>query len=167
MVAYDIAGRTMTTLTQAFTLDSELAVPGLASSDGASIYAQTLTLAGVGPDQRGTVVPGELSRFGLTTPGTMPFTWESTFPMDSQPTLVTPPLAADNRYVFFGQVGVVGGFPWSGRPTSQFYLYRAVRSTLQPIGFERIIVDNNPTGFRGAPVVGLSTGLYTWPPPNK
>ncbi len=167
LTAYDIASQTMTTLTQAFTLDAGLAVPELASPDGASIYAETFQVYGIGPDQHsGTLLPVDLSRFESTPGGTQPFTWESTFPLDNQPTQVTPPLALDERYVFFGQVSISVGsaYPYVVQPSSPFYLYRADRSTLQPVGFERIIVDTNPSSAYSAPVVGLSTGSYTWPP---
>jgi len=166
VTAYDIATQTMTTLTQAFTVDVGLAVPELASPDGTSIYAQPVVLQGVGPDQHGTLLPGDLSRFESTPSATQPFTWESTFPMANQPTVVTTPLALDDRYVFFGQVSILGSsvYPYSTQPSSPFYIYRADPSTLQPVGFEKIIVDNNPGSAHSAPVVGLSTGSYTWPP---
>ncbi len=167
LIAYDIASQTMTTLTQAFSLDAGLAVPELASPDGTSIYAEVFEVYGIGPDQHyGTLLPWSLSRFGSTPGGTQPFTWEFTFPVDNQPTQVTPPLALDDRYVFFGQVSIPGSglYPASIEPSSPFYLYRADRSTLQPVGFERIIVDNNPSSAYSAPIVGLSTGSYTWPP---
>ena len=167
ITAFDIASQTMTTLTQAFTLDAGLAVPELASPDGTSIYAESFAVYGIGPDQHnGTLLPVDLSRFESTPSGTQPFTWESAFPLGNQPTQVTPPLALDDHYVFFGQVSILVGsaYPYSIQLSSPFYLYRADRSTLQPVGFERIIVDNNPSSAYSAPIVGLSTGSYTWPP---
>jgi len=85
--------------------------------------------------------------------------------MDNEPTLVTPPLALDDRHVFFGQVSIAGNGngQWSSQPRSPFYLYRADRSTLQPVGFDRIIVDNGPGDADSAPLAGLSTGFYDWP----
>ena len=79
---------------------------------------------------------------------------------------MTPPLALDDRYVFFGQVSIKVNvpYPYTVQTSGPFYLYRAARPTLQPVGFERIIVDNNPTSAFSAPLVGLSTGSYTWPP---
>ena len=158
LTAYDIASQTMTTLTQDFTLDTGLAVPELASPDGSSIYAQRFGVYGIGPDQHsGTLLPVDLSRFESTPGSTQPFTWESTFPMDNQPTQVTPPLALDDRYVFFGQVSIKVNvpYPYSVQTSSPFYLYRADRTNLQPVGFERIIVDNNPSSAYSAPLVGL------------
>ena len=165
LVAYDIASRTMSTLTPAFTLDAGVNVPELASPDGTSIYAQPRVLMGSGPGRSGTRLPGDLSRFASTPGAAQAFSRESTFPMDNQPTLVTPPLALDDRHVFFGQVSIVGNSngQWSSQPSSPFYLYRADRSTLQPVGFERIIVDNSPGNADSAPLVGLSTGSYDWP----
>ncbi len=160
LVAYDVATQTTTALTQAFMLATGLAVPELSSTDGTSIYAQPVVLQGVGPDQRGTPLPGDLSRFASMSGLGQPFTWASTFPLDNQPTLVTPPLALDDRYVFFGQLSINA----TAQPSSPFYLYRADPSTLQTVGFERIIVDNNPTNARNTSLVGLSTGSYAWPP---
>ncbi|MGA7413126.1 MAG: hypothetical protein WBW33_21800 [Bryobacteraceae bacterium] len=165
LVAYDVATQTATALTQSFTLGAALAIPELASTDGTSIYAQPVVLHFVSPDVSGTPLLGDLSRFE-SRGTTLRFSWESTFPMDNQPRLVTPPLALDDHYVFFGQVSILGSavYPFSAQPSSPFYLYRADPSTLQPVGFERIIVDNNPTSARTTPLVGLSTGVYTWPP---
>ena len=165
VVAYDLASRTMTTLTPAFTLDAGVNVPELASPDGTSIYAQPFVLMGSGPDQSGTRMPGDLARFAATPGAAQPYAPAATFPMDAQPTLITPPFALDDRYVFFGQVSIVGAstYPWSSQPSSPFYLYRAERSTLQPIGSARIIVDNSPRASNRAPLVGLSIGSYDWP----
>jgi len=165
LVAYDLATRTTTTLTQAFTFDAALAVPELASSDGTSVYAQPRVIVGAGPDQRGTIVPGDLSRFQATPGAALPFARDSTFTLDNPLALVTPPLALDERYVFFGQVSIVGNSngQWSSQPSSPFYLYRADRTTLQPAGSARIIVDDNPTSASSAPLIGFSTGSYESP----
>jgi hypothetical protein len=165
VVGYDLASRVPTTLTPAFTLDAGVNVPELAAPDGQSIYAQPSVLMGSGPDQSGTRMPGDLPRFVPTPGAAQPYARVSAFPLDGQPTLVTPPLALDDRYVFFGQVSIVGAaaYPWSSQPSSPFYLYRAERSTLQPVGSARIVVDSSPRVSNRAPLVGLSLGSYDWP----
>jgi hypothetical protein len=162
IVAFDLAVGAASTLTAAFTRDARLAVPRLAAPDGSAVHAQPMVLAGVGPGQRGTVLPGELSLFAATPGAAAPFAWAATLPNDDQSPRVIHPLALDDRHVFYGQVGIVGGggSPWSSQPDTPFFLARADRATLLPIGGTTIVVDDDPASAIVAPLVGLSLGAY-------
>lgn len=171
VTAHDIALRTTTTLAASFRVDAapdpRVAVPQLASPDGLQVYAQPQATIRDAYGYVHGVAPDGLLRFAAE-PGAAPprFAPAAELARSDARTVLTPPLALDERFVFFGQVDIVGSgaSETPTRPTGPFFLHRADRATLAPVGPPRLVVHATPEFAARTPLTGLSLGSYAWSP---